>query len=131
MVFVIHFYNERMPPQQPCYNNNNNNNNKLQSIKKKKSKLIKQKHQDQSVDHHDSEEIPIAAISANERQKQHDQPHNDHHDHTNDEDKDDPSDPLKYIYKFLKGLLKRSEQDLADRPAMVANSVAGKNESKH
>jgi pre-mRNA-splicing factor 18 len=48
----------------------------------------------------------------------------------NDDDEDDESDPPKYIYKFLKGLLKQWEQDLADRPVSVANSVAGKNESK-
>lgn len=46
------------------------------------------------------------------------------------DDVDDQSDPPKYIYKFLKGLLKDWEQDLADRPEAVANSVAGKNESK-
>ncbi|KAG7366901.1 Prp18 domain containing protein [Nitzschia inconspicua] len=46
------------------------------------------------------------------------------------DDVDDQSDPPKYIYKFLKGLLKEWEEDLADRPESVANSVAGKNESK-
>jgi pre-mRNA-splicing factor 18 len=46
------------------------------------------------------------------------------------DDVDDQSDPPKYIYKFLKGLLKDWEQDLADRSEAVANSVAGKNESK-
>lgn len=46
------------------------------------------------------------------------------------DDVDDQSDPPKYIYKFLKGLLKDWEQDLADRSEAVGNSVAGKNESK-
>jgi pre-mRNA-splicing factor 18 len=48
----------------------------------------------------------------------------------NKDDEDDPSDPPKFIYKYLKGLLKEWEQELADRPESVARSVAGRNESK-
>jgi pre-mRNA-splicing factor 18 len=47
-----------------------------------------------------------------------------------DEDEDDQSDPPKLIYKFLKGLLKEWESDLAQRPENVAKSVVGKNETK-
>ncbi|KAL3904542.1 MAG: hypothetical protein SGILL_010024 [Bacillariaceae sp.] len=46
-----------------------------------------------------------------------------------DVDEDDQSDPPKYIYKYLKGLLKEWELDLAQRPESVAKSVAGKNET--
>lgn len=46
-----------------------------------------------------------------------------------DEDEDDQSDPPKFIYKYLKGLLKEWEYDLAQRPESVAKSVAGKNET--
>ena len=42
----------------------------------------------------------------------------------------DASDPPKYIYKFLKGLLKEWEHDLSLRPESVAKTVAGRNESK-
>lgn len=42
----------------------------------------------------------------------------------------DEDDPPKQIYKFLKGLLKEWEQDLTERPDIVARSVAGRNESK-
>mmetsp|Transcript_18748 Transcript_18748/g.30215 ORF Transcript_18748/g.30215 Transcript_18748/m.30215 type:complete len:201 (-) Transcript_18748:956-1558(-) len=47
-----------------------------------------------------------------------------------EEEGDDQSDPPKMIYKFLKGLLKQWEQELAERPESVARSVAGRNESK-
>lgn len=42
----------------------------------------------------------------------------------------DADDPTKQIYKYLKGLLKEWEQDLTERPDIVARSVAGRNESK-
>jgi pre-mRNA-splicing factor 18 len=45
-------------------------------------------------------------------------------------DEDDQTDPPKIIYKYLKGLLREWEQDLADRPEAVARTVAGRNESK-
>lgn len=45
-------------------------------------------------------------------------------------DEDDQSDPPKIVYKYLKGLLKEWEQDLADRSESVARTVAGRNESK-
>lgn len=47
-----------------------------------------------------------------------------------DHDDDDQSDPPKFIYKYLKELLKEWEKDLADRPDSVARSVTGRNESK-
>jgi pre-mRNA-splicing factor 18 len=43
---------------------------------------------------------------------------------------DDKDDPAKQIYNFFKGLLKQWEQDLTERPDIVARSVAGRNESK-
>lgn len=43
---------------------------------------------------------------------------------------DTENDPPKRIYKFLKGLLKEWESDLEARPASIANTVAGRNESK-
>lgn len=46
------------------------------------------------------------------------------------ENEEDQSDPPKIIYKYLKGLLKEWEQELAERPESVTRSVAGRNESK-
>jgi len=48
----------------------------------------------------------------------------------NNEEEEDDSDPPKIIYKYLKGLLKEWERELAGRPESVARSVAGRNESK-
>lgn len=50
--------------------------------------------------------------------------------HNEDANDDDDNDPPKRVYKFLKGLLKQWEVDLEARPSSVANSVAGRNESK-
>ena len=47
-----------------------------------------------------------------------------------DTEENDDDDPTKQIYKYLKGLLKEWEQDLTERPDIVARSVAGRNESK-
>lgn len=47
-----------------------------------------------------------------------------------DENEDDQSDPPKIIYKYLKGLLKEWEHELAKRPESITRSVAGRNESK-
>ena len=46
------------------------------------------------------------------------------------ENEEDQSDPPKIIYKYLKGLLKEWERELAERPESVTKSVAGRNESK-
>ena len=46
------------------------------------------------------------------------------------ENEDDKSDPPKMIYKYLKGLLKEWERELAERPESITRSVAGRNESK-
>ncbi len=46
------------------------------------------------------------------------------------ENEEDQSDPPKIIYKYLKGLLKEWERELAERPESVTRSVAGRNESK-
>eukprot|EP00537_Pseudo-nitzschia_pungens_P005812 CAMPEP_0172376126 /NCGR_PEP_ID=MMETSP1060-20121228/65190_1 /TAXON_ID=37318 /ORGANISM="Pseudo-nitzschia pungens, Strain cf. cingulata" /LENGTH=394 /DNA_ID=CAMNT_0013103529 /DNA_START=51 /DNA_END=1235 /DNA_ORIENTATION=+ len=46
------------------------------------------------------------------------------------ENEEDQSDPPKLIYKYLKGLLKEWERELAERPESVARSVVGRNESK-
>ncbi|VEU39916.1 unnamed protein product [Pseudo-nitzschia multistriata] len=46
------------------------------------------------------------------------------------ENEEDQSDPPKFIYKYLKGLLKEWEVELAERAESVARSVAGRNESK-
>ena len=48
--------------------------------------------------------------------------------HESDDEAD--NDPAKKVYKFLKGLLKEWEAELEARPNSVANSVAGRNESK-
>lgn len=53
----------------------------------------------------------------------------DHPQHPESGDEAD-NDPAKRVYKFLKGLLKEWEADLEARPSIVANSVAGRNESK-
>jgi pre-mRNA-splicing factor 18 len=47
-----------------------------------------------------------------------------------DENEEDQSDPPKIIYKYLKGLLKEWERELAERPESITRSVAGRNESK-
>ena len=49
-------------------------------------------------------------------------------DGSNDDEAEDDNDQI--IYKFLKGLLKEWEQDLANRPDSVARSLSGRNESK-
>mmetsp|Transcript_24203 Transcript_24203/g.53321 ORF Transcript_24203/g.53321 Transcript_24203/m.53321 type:complete len:414 (+) Transcript_24203:113-1354(+) len=46
------------------------------------------------------------------------------------ESEEDKSDPPKIIYKYLKGLLKEWERELAERPESITRSVAGRNESK-
>lgn len=46
------------------------------------------------------------------------------------ENEEDQSDPPKIIYKYLKGLLKEWERELAERPESITRSVAGRNESK-
>jgi pre-mRNA-splicing factor 18 len=45
-------------------------------------------------------------------------------------EENDEDDPPKRIYKFLKGLLKSWEEDLALRPDSVKRTLAGKNETK-
>jgi pre-mRNA-splicing factor 18 len=47
-----------------------------------------------------------------------------------DDDINGEKDPPKFIYKFLKGLLKQWEQDLASRPDTEARSAAGRNDAK-
>jgi len=46
------------------------------------------------------------------------------------ETEEDQLDPPKIIYKYLKGLLKEWERELAGRPESITRSVAGRNESK-
>lgn len=47
-----------------------------------------------------------------------------------EEEEDTSNDPHKRIYRYLKGLLKQWEEDLALRPDAVKRTVAGKNETK-
>ena len=48
----------------------------------------------------------------------------------NAENEEDQTDPPKVIYKYLKGLLKEWEKELAARPEAITRSVAGRTESK-
>lgn len=68
--------------------------------------------------------------SENARLLEKEKPNDDDKDDLQGENEEDQSDPPKIIYKYLKGLLKEWERELAERPESITRSVAGRNESK-
>lgn len=92
-----------------------------QLLEQKKKKKVKTDGNDTAATGNNKDGTAVASANAGDK-------NND--ESKNKDDEDDQSDPPKFIYKYLKGLLKEWEQDLADRPESVARSVAGRNESK-